>query len=153
MQSTSLEWIFEYLKKQYGQETNGANFLNISEHTFKKGTPHQTFYKQYRLSFLDNLRKTGDVVKFKNDTVLSEGLSPSYASINFVIFFFILKSLWSILNLACVFQQSRRVGSFPARVPIVISSSTPPELPQEVPGDLHQQLHRVKDKAKLEPLH
>ena len=54
----------------------GANFLNISEHTFKKGTPHQTFYKQYRSSFLDNLRKTGDVVKFKNDIVLS-WCSPS----------------------------------------------------------------------------
>lgn len=80
MQSTSLEWIFSYLRKHYGLETKGANFLNISQHTFKKGTPHQTFYKQYRSSFLDNLRKSGDVVKFKNDSVLREDeqLSPSF---------------------------------------------------------------------------
>ena len=80
MQSTSLEWIFSYLKKHYGLETKGANFLNISNHTYKKGTPEQTFYKQYRSAFLDNLRKAGDIVKYKNDKVLAEDeqLSPSF---------------------------------------------------------------------------
>ena len=65
--STSLEWIFEYLRKHYGLMTKGANFMNISEHIFKVGTPHQTFYKQYRASFVDNLRKQGDRIKYKND--------------------------------------------------------------------------------------
>ena len=37
--STSMDWIFEYLKKHYGLETKGANFMNISDHVFKKGTP------------------------------------------------------------------------------------------------------------------
>ena len=80
MQSTSLEWIFSYLRKHYGLETKGANFMNISNHIFKKGTPHQTFYKQYRSSFLDNLRKAGDVVKYKNNKTLDEDeqLSPSF---------------------------------------------------------------------------
>ena len=47
---------------------------------FKKGTPFQTFYKQYRASFLDNLQKHGDVVKYKNDLILEEDekLSPSF---------------------------------------------------------------------------
>ena len=36
--STSLDWIFDYLKKHYGLETKGANFMNIAEHVFKKGT-------------------------------------------------------------------------------------------------------------------
>ena len=78
--STSLNWIFEYLKKHYGLETKGANFMNISQHVFQNGTPHQTFYKQYRASFVDNLRKRGDVVKYKNDFVLTEDekLSPSF---------------------------------------------------------------------------
>ena len=78
--STSLNWIFDYLKKHYGLETKGANFMNISEHVFKKGTPYQTFYKQYRASFIDNLRKQGDVVKYKNNFVLTEDekLSPSF---------------------------------------------------------------------------
>ena len=80
MQSTSLESIFSYLQKHYGLETKGANFMKISEHTFKQGTPHQTFYKQYRASFIDNLRKKDDKIKYKNDTVLleNEQLSPSF---------------------------------------------------------------------------
>ena len=78
--STSLNWIFDYLKKHYGLETKGANFMNISEHVFKKGTPHQTFYKQYRASFIDNLRKRGDVVTYRNGFVLPEDekLTPSF---------------------------------------------------------------------------
>ena len=80
MSSTSLEWIFEYLRKHYGLMTKGANFMNIADHVFKVGTPHQTFYKQYRASFVDNLRKTGDLVKYKNNLRLTEDekLSPSF---------------------------------------------------------------------------
>ena len=79
-QSTSLTWIFDYLKKHYGLETKGANFMNISEHPFQKGTPYQTYYKQYRASFIDNLRKQGDIVQYKNNLVLNEDekLSPSF---------------------------------------------------------------------------
>ena len=78
--STSLQWIFDYLMKHYGLETKRANFMNISDHTFKQGTPYQTFYKQYRASFIDNLRKRGDVVRYKNNVVLAEDekLSPSF---------------------------------------------------------------------------
>ena len=77
--STSLQWIFDYLKKHYGLETKGANFMNIAEHVYKSGTPYQTFYKQYRASFLDNLRKRGDVVQYKNETLTEdEKLSPSF---------------------------------------------------------------------------
>ena len=78
--STSLNWIFEYLRKHYGLETRGANFMDISEHVFKKGTPYQTFYKQYRASFIDNLRKTGDLVEYRNNFRLTEDekLSPSF---------------------------------------------------------------------------
>ena len=78
--STSLEWIFDYLRKHYGLETKGANFMNISDHVFKKGTNYNSFYKQYRASFSDNLRKKDDKVKYKNDAVLAEDekLSPSF---------------------------------------------------------------------------
>ena len=80
MQSTSLAWIFDYLSKHYGLETKGANFLKIASISFNKGDQHQTFYKQYRASFIDNLRKEGDLVKFKNEQALSEDeqLSPSF---------------------------------------------------------------------------
>ena len=78
--STSLEWIFDYLRKHYGLTTKGANFMNISEHVYKSGTPHQTFYKQYGASFVDNLRKQGDRIKYKNDLPLTEDekLTPSF---------------------------------------------------------------------------
>ena len=78
--STSLDWMFEYLKRHYGLETKGANFMNVSEHIFKKGTPYQTFYKQYRASFIDNLRKQGDVVCYKNNYTLleDEKLTPTF---------------------------------------------------------------------------
>ena len=46
--------------------------MNIAEPIFKAGTPHQTFYKQYRALFVDNLRKTGDRIVFKNNLPLSE---------------------------------------------------------------------------------
>ena len=80
MQSTSLTSIFDYLSKHYGLETKGANFLKIASISYKKGDLHQTFYKQYRASFIDNLRKGGDLIKFKNDQALSEDeqLSPSF---------------------------------------------------------------------------
>ena len=78
--STSLEWVFDYLRKHYGLTTKGANFMNIADHIFKTGTPHQTFYKTYRASFVDNLRKTGDRMVYKNNLTLDvdEKLSPSF---------------------------------------------------------------------------
>ena len=78
--STSLQWVFDYLQKHYGLETKGANFMNISNHVYKSGTPHQTFYKQYRASFIDNLRKRGDLMLYKNSQALTEDekLSPSF---------------------------------------------------------------------------
>lgn len=80
MQSTSLASIFDYLSKHYGLETKGANFLKIASQTYKKGDQHQTFYKQYRAAFIDNLRKKNDKIKFKNDQPLAEDeqLSPSF---------------------------------------------------------------------------
>ena len=78
--SISLDWKFDYLKRHYGLETKGANFMNINDHVFKQGTPYQTFYKQYRASFIDNLRKRGDIVEYKNNEVLNanEKLSPFF---------------------------------------------------------------------------
>ena len=78
--SSSLDWIFTYLQKHYGLETKGANFMNISDHVFKKDMPYNTFYKGYRASFIDNLRLEGDEVIFKNKFILTENerLSPSF---------------------------------------------------------------------------
>ena len=78
--STSLQWIFDHLVKHYGLETKGANFLNIASISYKKGDIPQTFYKQYRAAYEDNLRKKDDRIKFNNDQVLTadEKLTPSF---------------------------------------------------------------------------
>jgi hypothetical protein len=79
--STSLEWIFSYLQRHYNIEARGANFLNITEHTFTAGTSPQVFYKQFRASFLSNLRKTNDKTEHKGPgkvLTADEGLSPSF---------------------------------------------------------------------------
>ena len=54
--------------------------MNISAHIYKKDVPYQTFYKQMRASYIDNLRKEGDKVVYKNNVALDadEKLSPSF---------------------------------------------------------------------------
>ena len=79
--STSMEWIFSYLERHYNIEARGANFLNITNHTFANGTNPQVFYKQFRADFLNNLRKTGDKMEHKGPgktLAEDEVLSPSF---------------------------------------------------------------------------
>ena len=59
MRSDSIEWVWKYLEAHYNIEAKGANFLRIVEHKYKQGENYSTFYKQFRASFLDNLRKAG----------------------------------------------------------------------------------------------
>ena len=78
--SISLEWIFKYLRQHYNIEARGANFLKITEHCYKSDMQPQVFYKQFRTSFINNLRRTGEIMTHKGDKVLTENetLSPSF---------------------------------------------------------------------------
>ena len=78
--SKSMEWIFTYLRQHYNIEAKGSNLLKITEHTFKSGTSHQVFYKQFRTSWLNNLRKQGEVMTHKGGKVIDadETLSPTF---------------------------------------------------------------------------
>ena len=79
--STSIEWIWSFLKKRYNIETRGANFLKISKITYKAGTNPQVFYNQLRHGFVENLRKVGDVRNhlIPGDVMeADETLSPSH---------------------------------------------------------------------------
>ena len=58
--STSLEWIYEYLRRHYNIQSKGVNFLKLAQITYKSGENPQTFYMQFRTAFVDNLRKKGD---------------------------------------------------------------------------------------------
>ena len=80
MSSTSVEWIFKYLRQHYNIEPKGANFLRITEHSYTPGTLPQVFYKKFKASFVENLRKQGEEMKHKGGARLPEDetLSPSF---------------------------------------------------------------------------
>jgi hypothetical protein len=77
--STSFDWIIKYLQKHYNLESRGAHFLDIAALVYKKETQHQTFFKQFRAGFMDNLRKGGEKLQYKNDEVLQadEKMTPT----------------------------------------------------------------------------
>ena len=58
--STSVEWIWEYLKRHYNIQSKGVNFLKVAQINYKSGELPQTFYKEFRTAMVDNLRKEGD---------------------------------------------------------------------------------------------
>ena len=78
--SKSVEWIFKYLRQHYNIEPKGANFLRITEQTYKSGMLPQVFYKQFKASFVENLRKKGETLNHKGGKVLAEDevLTPSF---------------------------------------------------------------------------
>ena len=80
MLCTSVDWIWNYLARHYNIESRGVHFLKIAGVTFKAGTAYQTFFKQFRASFLDNLRKKDDKVLAKGGQKLKEDeiISPTF---------------------------------------------------------------------------
>lgn len=78
--STSLSWIWEYLKKHYNIETRGSHILDIAAINPKPDQKPIVFYKQFRAGFLNNLRKSGDKIMFKGGKRLQENetISPTY---------------------------------------------------------------------------
>ena len=78
--STGVAWILTYLQQHYNIQTKGANFLKITDHVYKTEMSPQVFYKQFRSSFLNNLRKTGEKMTHKGGKALTEdeNLSPSF---------------------------------------------------------------------------
>jgi hypothetical protein len=76
--SNSVRWIWMYLEDHYNIAPKGANFLRITKHHYKSGVLPATVYKEFRASFLDNLRKKDEPVgtrkpgaKVKEDEVLT----------------------------------------------------------------------------------
>ena len=76
--STSVNWVWKYLEDHYNIAPKGANFLRITKHHYKSGALPATFYKEFRASFLDNLRKKDEPVgtrkpgaKLNEDEVLT----------------------------------------------------------------------------------
>eukprot|EP00092_Neocalanus_flemingeri_P057498 GFUD01068343.1.p1 GENE.GFUD01068343.1~~GFUD01068343.1.p1 ORF type:complete len:398 (-),score=107.92 GFUD01068343.1:150-1343(-) len=80
--STSFGWVIKYLEGHYNIQSKGAHFMNVAKISYKKGTLPQTFYKQFRAAFHDNLRKKGDTLLHKNSIKLQEdeSLNSSFES-------------------------------------------------------------------------
>ena len=77
--STSLNWIYDMLRSDYDIQSKGVHFLNIldAKYDSSKHTP-VSFYNFYRTIISNNLAKTGDVIKYKNNEALThdEKFSP-----------------------------------------------------------------------------
>ena len=60
-------------------ENRGEHFLDVVNVVYSQDVPYQTFYKQFRAGFLDNLRKRGDRLAYKNNVQLGEDetMSPT----------------------------------------------------------------------------
>ena len=56
--STSFDWIIRYLKQHYNLESRGEHFMDILDVVYTADTPYQTFFKQFRAGFIDNLRSS-----------------------------------------------------------------------------------------------
>lgn len=85
--SDSVDWIWRYLLSHYNIEAKGANFLRVVDHRFKPGDNPSTFFKQFRASFVDNLRKKGSAGDPRDPTDIlkeDEKLSPSFEDAIFI---------------------------------------------------------------------
>ena len=79
--STSIEWIFTIHERRYGIQKKGRHFHRIDSIRFDKNTmtDHHKFYTDLRSCFKSNLRKSNDIIRYKNNKVLEqdEQVSPS----------------------------------------------------------------------------
>ena len=79
-QSTSTDWIFNYLLQHYNLEKRGAHFLKVSELKYQQGSNHQTFYREFRSAICDNTKRRGHKIKYLNNKELhdDESISPTF---------------------------------------------------------------------------
>ena len=73
--------IWEYLELHYNITTKGANFLKITDITYKSKVLPATFYNEYHAGFLNNMRKKCCLEGMKKPGAKlaeDEKLSPSF---------------------------------------------------------------------------
>ena len=71
--STSLQWIYNTLRCDYDIQQKGIHFFNILDLKYdgQSMTP-VSFYNQYRTLISNNLAKTGDIIKYRDNLQLTE---------------------------------------------------------------------------------
>ena len=70
--STSIQWIYETLRSDYDIRKKGIHFFNILDAKFDHDKTPVSFYNQYRTIITNNLGKTGDTIKYKENLALVE---------------------------------------------------------------------------------
>ena len=70
--STSIQWIYKTLRSDYDIQQKGIHFFNILDVRFDQDKTPISFYNQYRTVITNNLGKTGDVIKYKDNLALTE---------------------------------------------------------------------------------
>ena len=92
--STSIQWIWNLIETDYDIQKKGRHFLKLDKITFNRAgsESYMAFYKRLRAHFTDNLRKSGEIVKSKNDQRLGEDekISPTLEN---TIVYMALKSI------------------------------------------------------------
>jgi hypothetical protein len=79
--SDSLEWIFQHHERRYGLQRKGRYLFRLDSIRFDKATmdDYNKFYNDYRSCFKSNLRKQGEIIKYKGNSTLTEDerISPT----------------------------------------------------------------------------
>ena len=71
--STSLQWIYNTLRCDYDIQQKGIHFFNILDLKYDSQTMTPvSFYNQYRTHISNNLAKSGDTIKYKDNLELTE---------------------------------------------------------------------------------
>ena len=77
--SSSLDWIYNTLRSDYNIQKRGIHFFNILDVKYdpNNDTP-VSFYNKYRTVIVNNLSKTGDIIKYKSNNPIEadERMTP-----------------------------------------------------------------------------
>ena len=69
--STSLDWIYKELRKDYDIQSKGIHFLNLIDLKYDESSMTPVgFYNQYRTVIINNLKKKNDIIKWKSEDPL-----------------------------------------------------------------------------------
>ena len=83
--STSFTWLITYLEQHYQVQKSGAHFLSISDIRFNPADSYENFYMELHGAVEDSLRKSGELLLFRNNEPLDEDEEMSPTLENMVV--------------------------------------------------------------------
>ena len=83
--STSFTWLITYLEQHYQVQKSGAHFLSISDIRYNPADSYENFYMELHGAVEDSLRKSGELLIFRNNEPLTEDEEMSPTLENMVV--------------------------------------------------------------------